>query len=259
MNAPVELKELEVPVRFSQLALGGELSFDVNGETVRLKLSPATAVGQRFRLEAKGVVVRLVLKSAPLQPGEVVTAAPKWTEYLALPLFLPVGVYGMYVAFSTVSERAALDDPRVISYGLVLGGLLAAWNLWSNLVQRYWRLDEHGLTRGRLSRLHVPWSEIEGAVLGMPKKKSLLWQVAAVVDERLAAQHQGRQALRTGSVVLRLSGGRLFQLLPATYRDALVYRLLDACGERIAWPESYSPAELAAFDRWREGAINTVG
>ena len=255
---PTELPVLDVPVRFSQLALGGEISFDHRGETVRLKLSPATAVGQRFRLAEKGVVVRAVLRGVPLQPDEVVPAGPKWAEYLALPLFFPVGVYAMYIAFSTVQGDAALNDPRVISFGLIFGGVLAAWSLWSNLTRRYWRLDARGLTQGRLSGVHLPWAEIEGAVLGMPKKKSLLWQVASAVDEGLAAQHQGRQALRAGSVVLRLSGDRLFQILPAEYREALIYRLLDALGERIAWPESYSPSELAAFDRWKDGKINAV-
>jgi len=223
---------------------------------VRLQIPPGTANLQTFLLPGKARI-RVVAKSRPLGPDEVLHASRHWADWLALPLCLPAGAYLVYVLASIVGGSPALR-PELLGWGALAGAALAGWIAFGKLRTQYWRLDARGLTRGRITPLHIPWSEIEGVVLGLFTTESPLWRVAASLDDGIAAQRRQQLQLRAGALVLRLSGGRLFMLLPLKYSAQLQLRFLDAVAELIAGPGTLTPVETRALARW-DGEVTRVG
>ncbi len=139
----------------------------------------------------------------------------------------------------------------------VIGSVLSVgaigWEVWRTLARRYWRLDSSGLRRGRVSTLHIPWSEIEQAVIGMPSELHWYWRfmvhipistiqaaVASVVDYRARA------------VVLRLRGERLFvvNLFGRQHRNGAASWIASSSGAPTGSPRP-RPIRPSSSAHWR--------
>lgn len=205
-----------------------------------------------------------------LTPGETVSAHPRAAEWIALALWPPVCCYGAYVVLGIFfGVPPTPGDPawgevlrRALTVGAAASVLVIARSIRMLLTRGYWRLDETGITRGRVGALHIPWSDVESVVLGMPDEQHWYVRTMEKIPTRAIEGSLGViRAFRERAIVLRLSGRRLFVVSLGRQHvggAAFMERLAELCADRTASPETYTQAEARALARIRFGRVLDV-
>jgi hypothetical protein len=203
------------------------------------------------------------VRSVPHAEAEV-TVRPRLFEWISIGLWPIACFYAAYILLSiALGVPDSPGDPawadvwrRTIVAGTGLSVVVIAWSIQSQLARGYWRVDGRGITRGKIAILHVPWSEIEALVIGMPDEQH--WWVGMTQHLRTSeveASVSSIQAYRDAALVLRLRGKRLFvvSLLGRQHvnGEALMQRIVDRCADRLASTETYTATERKALARVR--------
>jgi hypothetical protein len=190
-----------------------------------------------------------------------VSVTPKKGHLLALPA-IPLAVgYATYIVSAIIWGIPTRGDIvgrhgfwlRIAVASGALSALWIGWTLWIVLSRGYWRLDDKGITRGKLSPVTIPWVDIESIRIGMPLRRHLLDRLQRHNPHRAAkAMNQFVQNLRDHAVVLRIRGQRVIAInvRPANNGETFMAAIRDRCeSKRIA--SEFSDQEARALSRVR--------